>query len=297
MIVGAVPRLRQIVREVWRPLTILFVWDVAVTVFHFAYIPIKEPPLPLALFGTALALFLGFRTNAAYARWWEARTLWGAIVNASRSLARLSVSLSRAGGADVEWLRDKVVIRQIAFAHALRCQLRGQPTQDETVRVLGAEAEGLTGRRNPANALLEEISACFADALKVRQIAPVQQTFAERTLTDIANAQGGLERIRNTPMPMGFRFLPMLFARIFCVLLPITMVEQLGLATPVGSTLIGLVFLAALSIGEDLTDPFSNSVHDVPLSAITRTIEIDLLQAIGREAPEALGPDEHGVLW
>jgi putative membrane protein len=70
MIVGTRPRFRQIIIEVWKPLTILFVWDVAVTAFHMMT-PIKEPPLPTALFGTAIALFMGFRTNAAYARWWE----------------------------------------------------------------------------------------------------------------------------------------------------------------------------------------------------------------------------------
>src|SRR3546814_5346705 len=94
MIVGARPRFRQIIIEVWKPLTILFVWDVAVTAFHMMT-PIKEPPLPTALFGTAIALFMGFRTNAAYARWWEARTLWGALINASRSLARITRSLTK----------------------------------------------------------------------------------------------------------------------------------------------------------------------------------------------------------
>ena len=118
----------------------------------------------------------------------------------------------------------------------------------------------------------------------------------ERVLIDIANAQGGMERIKNTPLPNGFRFFPNLFTRVFCVLLPIALVESLGLATPIGSTLIGLVFLAVLSIGEDLTDPFANSVHDVPLTAMCRTIEIDLLQTAGLPAPEPLTPD-HGVLW
>src|SRR3546814_17635700 len=93
MIVGARPLFRQIMIEVWKPLTILFVWDVAVTAFHMMT-PIKEPPLQTALFGTAIALFMGFRTSAAYARWWEARTLWGALINASRSLARLPPRLT-----------------------------------------------------------------------------------------------------------------------------------------------------------------------------------------------------------
>jgi putative membrane protein len=295
MIIGATPRLRQIVVEVWRPLTILFVWDVAVTAFHFLS-PLREPPLPTALFGTALALFLGFRTNAAYARWWEARTLWGALINASRSLARLALSLTRRGSEEDLALRDAAVVRQIAFAQALRCQLRGEDPRAEIARLAGEDlATRAATRRSPANALLESISGRFADALDAGRINPIQQSLVEQTLTDVANAQGGMERIKNTPLPNGFRFFPNLFTRVFCVLLPIALVETLGLATPIGSTLIGLVFLAVLSIGEDLTDPFADSVHDVPLSAMCRTIEIDLLQSIGREAPPVLQPVD-GVL-
>ena len=62
------------------------------------------------------------------------------------------------------------------------------------------------------------------------------------------------------------------------------------------STVAGLMFLAVLQIGDDLVDPFANTIHDVPLSAMCRTIEIDLKQAIGDEAPKPLQP-ENGVLW
>ena len=296
MIVGSSRRMRQIIVEVWKPLTVLFVWDVAVTAFHFM-VPVKEPPLPLALFGTALVLFFGFRTNAAYARWWEARTLWGALINSSRSLTRITLSFTRWGSSSVDGLPESVILRQLALVHALRCQLRGQDPREDIVRVVGEDvAAEIEGRRNPANALLETISVIYADALATGRINLVQQSVVEQVLIDIANAQGGMERIRNTPLPNGFRFFPNLFARLFCVLLPIALVESLGIATPVGSTLIGLVFLAALSIGEDLMDPFANGVHDVTLSAMCRTIEIDLLQALGRPAPEPLTPVQ-GVLW
>ena len=295
MIVGATPRFRQIMFEVWKPLTILFVWDVAVTAFHFMT-PIKEPPLPTALFGTAIALFMGFRTNAAYARWWEARTLWGALINASRSLSRVARSLSE-GKDDAEGFHQDVVRRQIAFAHAIRCQLRREPAYDEIRRIAGETlAEMVVKKTNPANAILNSISLLFASALANRRIDTIQQAIVERVLVDIANAQGGMERIKNTPLPNGFRFFPNLFTRLFCLLLPLALVESLGLWTPIGSTLIGLVFLAVLSIGEDLTDPFANTVHDVPLTAMCRTIEIDLLESAGLEAPAPLKP-VHGVLW
>lgn len=295
MIVGTTPRARQVVREIWKPLTILFVWDVAVTAFH-VLTPIKEPPLPTALLGTAIALFMGFRTNAAYARWWEARTLWGALINGSRNLARVTRSLLQAGPDGLD-LSRKILLHQIAFAQAMRCQLRRQSPYDEIARVAGAEvAERASERQNPATGLLEDISSMYAEALASGRIDTNQQLLAERVLIDIANAQGGMERIKNTPLPSGFRFFPNLFTRLFCVLLPVALVESLGLATPIGSTLIGFVFLALLSIGEDLTDPFANSVHDVPLSAMCRTIEIELLQTAQLPPPTPLQPDQ-GVLW
>ncbi|MBB3880918.1 bestrophin family protein [Sphingomonas pseudosanguinis] len=294
MIVGATPRFRQIILEVWKPLTILFVWDVAVTVFHFSF-PIKEPPLPTALFGTAIALFMGFRTNAAYARWWEARTLWGALINASRSLARITRTLTKSEP-DSE-MRHGVILRQIAFAHSIRHQLRRDAPYEDIARLAGQDvADRAVARQNPANLLLEEIAEIFGDAQAEGRIDAIQQATVERVLIDISNAQGGMERIKNTPLPNGFRFFPNLFTRLFCILLPIALVESLGIATPIGSTLIGLVFLAVLSIGEDLTDPFANSVHDVPLTAMCRTIEIDLLQTADLPAPEPLKP-VHGVLW
>ena len=87
MIVDATPRLQHIISEVWRPLLGLFVWDVVVTATYYI-LPFKAPELPLTLFGSALALFLTFRVNSAYQRWWEGRVLWGAMINASRSIAR-----------------------------------------------------------------------------------------------------------------------------------------------------------------------------------------------------------------
>jgi putative membrane protein len=121
-------------------------------------------------------------------------------------------------------------------------------------------------------------------------------TALDRILGDLANAQGGLERIKNTPLPRQFSQLPQIFTRIYCILLPIGLVGDLGISTPIGSTVIGFLFLALDRIGSDLEDPFGNDVHDIPMEAITRTVEIDLLQAIGAEhVPEPVGPRD-GVL-
>jgi putative membrane protein len=294
LIVSPTPRLGQIVSEVWKPLAALFVWDCVVTIVYYL-LPFRAPSLPLPLFGTALALFLGFRVNSAYQRWWEGRTLWGAMINASRNLSRMARNYLPL--AEARDLRRTLVLRQVAYVHTLRCQLRRQPHDAEVLRFLsGGEAEPALARANAANGLLDGTGRRVADAVREGWIDTIQQTQIEHVLIDIANAQGGMERIKNTPLPNQYRFLPTLFAHLFCVLLPIGLVETLGFATPLGSTVAGLMFLAVLRIGDDLVDPFARSVHDVPLLAMCRTIEIDLLQSIGDEAPEPL-KSVNGVLW
>ena len=294
MIVTATPRLSQILSEVWRPLLGLFVWDVIVTVTHYV-LPFHAPSLPLTLFGTALALFLGFRDNSAYQRWWESRGLWGLMINASRNLARMARNmLPEPEGHD---MKRTIVLRQIAYVNALRCQLRKQPAPPEVLRFLSKEeASFALERTNIANGLLDGTGRRIDIARRNGWIDTIQQTQFEAILVDIANAQGGMERIKNTPLPNQYRFFPTLFTRLFCILLPIGLVETLGFATPIGSTIAGLMFLAVLQIGDDLVDPFADTIHDVPLNAMCRTIEIDLLQAIGDPAPEPLQP-EKGVLW
>ena len=294
MIVAATPRLSRIVTEVWKPLLVLFVWDVIVTVTYYV-LPFKAPSLPLTLFGSALALFLGFRDNSAYERWWEGRILWGSMINASRSLARASRNyLPQDEALD---MKRTIVLRQIAYVNALRCQLRKQPVDQEVLRFLSkGEADFALERTNIANGIVDGTGRRIDLARRNGWIDSIQQASFERVLVDIANAQGGMERLKNTPLPNQYRFFPTLFTHMFCVLLPIGLVESLGFATPLGSTVAGLMFLAVLQIGDDLVDPFANTVHDVPLNAMCRTIEIDLLQAIGDKAPDPQVAVK-GVLW
>lgn len=294
MIVTAVPNVRTIVVEVWRPLFALFVWDCIVTGVYL-WSPFTAPSLPLTIFGSALALFLGFRSNSAYQRWWEGRVLWGAMINVSRNLARAVRSFLPDDPA--RDLKRTIVLRQVAYVNALRCQLRRHPVDGEVLRFLSqGEATPSLARTNKANGILDGSSRRIDAAMRAGLIDTIQQSHIEGLLVEIANAQGGMERLKNTPLPNQFRFFPTFFTRLFCLLLPIGLVETLGIATPVGSTIAGLMFLAVLQIGDDLVDPFADTVHDLPLSAMCRTIEIDLLEAIGDEAPKPLQPVD-GVLW
>ena len=295
MIVSAAPTATQMFREVWKLLTVLFIWDVIVTITYYV-LPFTAPSLPLTIFGSALALFLGFRSNSAYQRWWEGRGLWGNMINASRNLARATCNfLPDPVAAET---KQRIVMRQIAYVNALRCQLRRQTPDKDVLRLLPrGEADLALERVNIANGILDGTGRRIDEARREGWIDTIQQAQMEAVLVDIANAQGGMERLKNTPLPIQYRFLPTLFTHLFCVLLPIGLVETLKFATPLGSTLAGLMFLAVLKIGDDLVDPFANTVHDLPLSAMCRTIEIDLRQAIGDEAPSPILPDRDGVLW
>jgi putative membrane protein len=275
-------------------LSALVAYDIVVT---FAYCVldwhfVSRPSLPLALLGSAIALIVTIRNNAAYGRWWEARTLWGSIVNNSRSLARGLVTFAGDGE-----FSHGLIRRQIAYVLALRCHLLRQPVDAALERYLPAEtAAACRAASNPPLAIHLSIGRELASAGAARAIDSVSAAALDRTLAAISDAQGGLERIKNTPLPRQYSLLPLVFIRVYCLILPLGVVANLGLATPLGSGLIGFMFLVLDEVGRDLEDPFEDRVYDVPMAAITRTVEIDLLQAIGAaDIPEAIKP-RNGIL-
>lgn len=294
MIVSKGIHIGRLLRHNARTLGVLIAYDVAITTaylgLHWHWVSI--PLLPLPLLGSAIALIVTIRNNAAYARWWEARTLWGAVLNNSRSFARGILALVD----QPETVRD-LVRAQIAYALALRCHLLRLPTEEVLARYLPPDMlAACRGAANAPAAVQMAISRRLALLRRDSGLDSVGVANLDRTLAALVDAQGGLERIKNTPLPRQYSALPLIFSRAYCFLLPLGMVDDLGLATPFGSALIGFMFLILNEIGSDLEDPFSNDAHDVPMGAITRTIEIDLLQAIGEtEVPPPITP-VNGIL-
>lgn len=290
---------KQLPLRAWRTLAVsvvaLLVWDVLVTVLylndatHFEAIDIQ-----FTLFGTVIALFVGFMVNAAYGRWWEARTLWGQVVNSSRSLARQALVLldERVPGAP-PGLGAQVVRNQVAYVHVLRTALRGQPLPVEARAFLGRDRLAHVERAtNRPTAVLLDTDRLLSEAYRCGMVGELSRLELETALVALTDAQGGLERIKNTPLPVQYRFLPRFFSRLFCVILPFAVVEDLGWLTPLGSGLVGLMFLLAVQIGDQLASPFADDVYDVPMTAITRTVEIDLTQMLGDEPPQQVEPVE-----
>lgn len=304
MIIGDGLQFWRMLRYMGRPLALLAAWDVAV-VLAFKLLGlgwVGLPHIPLALLGSIIGVILSFRNNSSYARWWEGRTLWGSVVNNTRSFARQalttfrSASLAEAG--EVQTMQRRLVYHQIAYAHALRQHLRGLPALDLLSPFLSPdELAALHGQRNIPLALQKQTGELLRTCLHRGWITDMQWHALDISLNDLADAQGGAERIRNTPMPRQYDVFPQLFTQVYCLLLPLGFVQDMGWYTPLGSTLVGFIFLALDKIGRELEEPFSNTINDVPITSITTTIETNLRQLLDeQQLPDPPRPD-HGVLW
>jgi ion channel-forming bestrophin family protein len=304
MIVARALRPLRLPMYVGWPLLILFGYDVAVMLayqmLHWRWLAV--PDLPVALYGSAIGVILGFRNNSSYSRWWEGRTLWGAIVNNSRSWARQVTTVMRprtdAEATELKAMQRRLVYHQIAFVHALRQHLRRLAPWEELRPFLSeADLNALRDQQNVPLALQQQMGEMLRECQGRGWIDLAQWRALDGTLDDLTDALGGTERIKNTPMPKQYDYFPQLFVHMYCLVLPLAMVSSLLWLTPLGSTLVGFIFLALDKIGRDLENPFDNTVYDVPITSISKTIEGNLRQMLGETvvaAPEKVVED---VLW
>lgn len=284
-------------------------WAVAVwLIFYFT----KRPELafnftPIGVLGSALAIFVAFRNNSAYARWWEARTLWGGIVNSSRVLARLVITFADSHAhqpnydkARSEAFKKSLIYKQIAWVHAFRMQLRGQNNWQELEALLSPEeyAELMT-KDHKVNHLHLLMGRRLYEAMANGTLGGFDSFQVEGQLLALANYQGGAERIKNTPLPRQYDFFTRIFVALFAALLPFGLLgfflsENLQpfswLVIPM-SVLIAGVFIIMERTGAANEDPFENQVTDVALSAICNTIERNLREMLGEtDLPPKLEP-------
>jgi putative membrane protein len=307
MIVSKSKRLKLMIRGLELPLLYMLGWDLAIVVSYKAlgWTWAGSGNVPLASYGVAIGIVVGFRNASAYARWWEGRTLWGAIANRSRTFARqilTAMSPDRAASpaerAEIFALQHDLVTHQVAYVHALRQQLRGLDAVQAVASLLPkSNAAKLAREKNLALTLQVGMSAKLVAARERGWLDQWQWQAIDQSMASLMDSQGGLERIKNTPMPKQFEFFPRLFVQIYCLLLPVGMVPSLAWFTPLGSTVVGFMFLALEKMGRDLEDPFENCIYDIPITAITNTIEINLRQMLGEtELPPPVQAID-GILW
>ena len=247
---------------------------------------------PFSLLGLALSVFLGFRNSACYDRWWEARKQWGELIIQARGLARESHALLP--GDDNAGLRRQTIQRCIAFAHALAAHLRGQDGAAACAAwVSPDELTILRQRRNVPDTLLIWINQDLAQCVREQRISDVLYRGLEQRLDTLAASQAVCERIKSTPTPFAYTLLLHRTAWLFCMLLPFGLVSSLELLTPVLVTIIAYTFFGLDALGDELEEPFGLSDNDLPLSAMVRGIEIDLLESLGDTLPAPLQPQDY----
>lgn len=275
-----------------RRLAALLAFDIGISVAYTVYGInfVAVPSLPLPMVGGALSIFLAFRNNSAYDRWWEARTLWGGLVNRSRIFARQTLTLIDTQGDPSSDASCRELIQlQSLYVHALRCHLRRQNPFPELQSALSKEIVGwLRSQRNVPMAILLRAGQLLRGLYEAKRIDSYRFLAFDETLTELCNLQGGCERIKNTPLPRQYEYFPRVLVTIYCLLLPLGLVSGMGLLTPAASTLISFIFISLECIGRDLEDPFEVTVHDTPLSSLSRMIDNNLRQSVGATelAPE-----------
>lgn len=253
------------------------------------------PTLPLAVVGAALGIFVSFRTNSAYARWWEGRQLWGRMINESRHWA--SQVVAYLDDADT---RRRLVHRHVAYVHALRCLLRGQdPFADEQVveRLQGEDVEALRKESNLTHALLSRQLDALVAQNDAEALSDLRLQSMDQTLRELVNIQGGCERIKKTPMPPIYGLLATRLVQFYGVLFPLSVVGELGWWTIPVNVLVCSAFSLIAEAGRVLEDPFTMFFNGLPLSAMSRMIEVNVRQRLGETGlPPLLQPDSRGVL-
>ncbi|MEZ4776333.1 MAG: bestrophin family ion channel [Bacteroidia bacterium] len=289
------------------------------------------PWLPIALIGTAVAFLIGFKNNASYDRLWEARQIWGAIVNSSRTwgiLVKDFITNRHAtipvGDEELHQLHTQLIYRHIAWLTALRFQLRQPRTwehqeknynkeyrkrfpvpeyetsfEDELTAFLPeTEKQSVLKKKNTATQIIGLQSAHLRKLLDQGLIEDFRHMELANLLASFYDQQGKCERIKNFPYPRQFATVNLFFVRLFIILVPLGMLqefEKLGenfvwLTIPF-SVLVSWVFNTMEKIGEATENPFEGGANDIPMTALTRTIEIDLREMLDEtEIPPALQP-------
>ncbi len=268
-------------------LTLLFVLSIAVVFFHGKILSFKVPlnPTPLTLFGFVLALFLGFRNNVSYDRFWEARKLWGSLLNCSRSLARQVLSLPRNLSEKSE--STSFIYLLISCTYALKHQLRGTDAENDLREKLSDTQFSLVRATYYKPTVIIKLMADWIANLRSKEnIDSIQQMRFDENLDKLTEIVGGCERIISTPIPYSYRVLLHRTVYLYCILLPFGLVDSLQWLTPFIVVFIAYTFVAFEAIADEIEQPFGTESNDLALNEMCRMIEATLMELDGKGIPE-----------
>ncbi|UOE51198.1 hypothetical protein MTO98_08925 [Mucilaginibacter sp. SMC90] len=267
-------------------LGLLLVLSVIIVYLHGSLFSFKVPlnPAPFTLFGLALALFLGFRNNASYDRFWEGRKLWGALLNDTRSLARQALSTTGYQTGNQE--PQDFIQLLIALTYSLKHQLRGTDARADLEQRLPAElAARINGAKYKPIMLLSELGNWVFNIKRQGKIDSIVQVAFEENFNKISDIVGGCERIASTPIPYSYRVLLHRTVYLYCFMLPFGLVDSLGWLTPLIVVFIAYTFVAFEAIADEIEEPFGTEDNDLALNAMCLMIETTLLEIAGKPLP------------
>lgn len=294
---------------------------------------IALPWTVVALLGTATAFIVGFKNTQTYNRTWEARQIWGAIINSSRAWGTMSRDFINNAATSKE-----LVYRHFAWLTALRYAMRDGRAWETTNKAYNREYRAYYSIPEKEIALEdelekylspEELQYILSTKNKAAQLLSLQSRATKRlfdnteiddyrfvemqkAIKDFFDQQGRSERIKNFPYPRQFATINSFFIKLFCLLLPFGMLKEFDklndgmegfmkgnmvwLVIPFG-VLISWVYTSLEQVGESTENPFEGSANDVPISQMSRTIEIDLREMLGEtDLPAALQPKNNIIL-
>ncbi|AYL97336.1 bestrophin family protein [Mucilaginibacter celer] len=277
---------KYVVGKIKNELLLVAGYAVMIALFH-KFLPEYRISIPIAvpaILATIISLLLAFRSNQAYDRWWEARGIWGAIVNDSRSLTRELTSFldgDNAACEEIEGFKKRFVHRQIAWCYSLSHSLRKQDPYAKTEGLLVDEEIKFTHRfTNVPNSLLKLHGLDLKLAYKNGWLNDYQQVQIDGTLTRLCDAMGKCERIKNTVFPVTYSLYIHFCLYLFIMLLPFGLIEYFGMFEVPLIIAIAAAFLLVEKMAIHLQDPFENKPTDTPTTAISQTIERDLKQML-----------------
>lgn len=252
---------------------------------------LPEMPLTIPAFiGTAISILLSFKLSQSYDRWWEARKVWGAIVNDSRSFVIQLQTLTAKGNDTVV---KKIAFRQIAWCYSLGQSLRGLNATENLDEFISPEdIEEIQKHNNKPLALLQLHGKDIKELKEQNQLDLFSQIQLDNTLVRLCDAQGKSERIKTTVFPVTYRLFLHAIIYLFVITLAISLRVDGLFETPLLIAISSAFFLLEKS-ARHMQDPFENRPTDTAMTAIARTIEINIKQLLKEtEIPKPLQPEK-----
>jgi putative membrane protein len=282
----------SVLSRIWKSLVVTTLLAIVVTLTHGTILhqKITLTTIPFTLIGLPLAIFLGFRNNSAYDRYWEGRRLWGAIVSHSRNLARQCLSFMPQDGtcssqAGLDDIRTRMIYRAMAYAHALRHHLRDSDSTADVESLLKEDEWRRYGSAvHKPNFLMDRMGQDLGRCIAGGRVDGCLAAAVDANLSALVAACAGCERIRSTPIPFSYTLLLHRTAYFYCFLLPFGLVDTLGFMTPFVVAIVAYTFFALDALGDEIEEPFGLAPNDLPLETLCRTIEINLRETLG-ESP------------